>query len=538
MGDDWLGFDDTPEVADAPETALWDDDDKGASGDDEADETDDANSSDADTSAEQFILPGEYRYMPVLGFNEIQVASKIAKEEDVDEMRLDLNGEKWDASWWEKKRNQLHEHHPYVLVNPVEAYQYTRGTDMTFREVCRFQKGEQLVISDSGGFQMTSRPEANVVYDREDHSFPDDQLHPVDVLEWQVENADSGTILDMPPYAGFEGSPDDFGVDAEYDDWRTGLFEERLSRSKKNAELMHEHLETLRSEGNQRAQDYIQLGVIQGTAAEGANNQYESLKRWYDEISSVKDYDGWALSPKPSHNLSQVALHLAFAEEYLDDARWLHVLQVGSLCNKALLMYYAWKSDNEHFITSDSSTPSSGGRFRQFYMPPGFGDNIHVPSYDEDSTEDEKYGRSDILLERWPARGHVISKIQEAGIGVEWITQGTGTLRNAVINLHNLEVILQGEQMVTAIMRGMREDPVNGLEVRNGRVKSADTRFWKLMRQATSDHKVVELYRAMEFVKIAIEDGIDVADEHIVPWPGSDQRGNAVIQKSGSAMSW
>lgn len=453
-----------------------------------------------DRSTDHLMVDGEYRYMPVFGFNINHVCTVPYRDADADDYEFDSI---WvgDAllSWWEE--NAITPRHQYVLVNPIDAVKNTNhvSNDVPFREIFRFAKGEQLVISDSGGFQIVSRDNAGRVDDRKDHVWTQERLHPLEVLDWQVENADAGTILDHPPYVT-EGESSIFNAeDEDQDEWLDELFEPFLEKTAENAEAACKYLEELREEGDRRAEDFKLLGVIQGHTYDKPDAPcWEMLRRWHEKVDKAGEYDGWALSPTPCTSLGQIAMHLAFAHNNCDE-KWLHVLQVGSSVNIALIQFYAMLSDK--FVTSDASSHNRGSKYRQFVLPPGYGRSLQITDRED-------------RFERHPCNCQVCKTVEET-YGFEYIGDDADSKRNATINLHNLTMQLQSQRILDSLMRAEGEDVIAGLKATStGDIERFISPFWKQLKDVTTKSKIRDLYAAMLYLFCSVKNGMK--DKHTI----------------------
>ena len=470
-----------------------------------------------DRSTDHLVRSGEYDYLPVFGFNINHVCTVPYRDADADDYEFDsiFIGDKL-LSWWE--RDSITPFHPYLLLNPIDSVKNTNHTadDVPYREIFRLPKGRQLAFCDSGGFQMVSRDEAGRVDDEEDHYWQDALLHPETVLDWQINNADAGPILDHPPYVT-EGESSIFSVDGDVTGWIDDPFYSYLQKTAENAQTMSDHLDSRREEGDMRAEDYKMFGVIQGHTYDpdsisfdplpdcleeddyGKNESrphWYMLERWHKEIKKARDdWRGWALSPTPCTSPGQIALHLAYAHNNCQEAEWFHVLQVGSAINISLIQFYSMIADDK-FVTSDASSHNRGSKYRQFMLPPGFGSSVKI------TDREDKF-------ERHPCNCKVCETVENEH-GFEYIGDGADSKRNATMNLHNLAMQLNSQRIQNSLMRAKRDDILAGLKLnRSGdEILKAKTDFWKQMMDATTKSKIKQIYRAMLYLYASMENGM------------------------------
>lgn len=471
-----------------------------------------------DRSTDHLVREGQYDYLPVFGFNINHVCTVPYRDADADDYEFDsiFIGDKL-LSWWE--RDSITPFHPYLLLNPIDSVKNTNHTadDVPYREIFRLPKGRQLAFCDSGGFQMVSRDVAGRVDNEEDHYWQDALLHPETVLDWQINNADAGPILDHPPYVT-EGESSIFSVDGDdMTEWIDDPFYTYLQKTAENAHTMSNHLESRRDEGDMRAEDYKMFGVIQGHTFNPDHISYDPmpkcleednygededrphwymLERWHDEIRKPRDdWRGWALSPTPCTSPGQIALHLSYAHNNCEDAEWFHVLQVGSAINISLIQFYSMIAGDK-FITSDASSHNRGSKYRQFMLPPGDGGSVKI------TDREDKY-------ERHPCNCKVCETVENEH-GFEYIGDGADSKRNATMNLHNLTMQLNFQRVQNSLMRAREEEVLAGLKLnRTGdEIRKHKTDFWKTMMDATTKSKIKQIYNAMLYLYSSMENGM------------------------------
>lgn len=487
------------------------------------------------------MRPGEYAFLPVFGFNESNIAARkyaiqngFEDDDSVINIREDeplMIGGK-ELTWWED--DSIMPKHPFMLVNPL-GFASVDPDQHNFREVFRCSKGEQFVFSDSGGYQLMSmtgedgKAEARIVDDPADHSFTDYDVYPERLVKWQVDNADSGATIDFPPYniSGSSSFPDS----AEWgQEWRE-FYEMRKEKSADMTERMANVLSKLRDEGNEQAEDFIFAPVIHGKPH--PSDTHDLVRQWHLAMKRSADMGGvqprgWVLKPEPAKSFGQIALMLGYAHEHLQDADFIHVLMVGGLLQKALLMYYAKNSD--HFVTSDASSYASGGKRRQFDLPKTATRRSVIISSRDD--EDDNAAANPNHLDRYPCRCTVCSTVENE-IGFEFVTEGSGSARSVSLNLHNLQQILNVERTLDALLR--EEDAVI---VETGG-EPTGSEFWRYVKSMARQSQVEDLYRAMDYIRIVQEEGLDAANStYTIKW---EQSGGKTLDrgaKSAGDAGW
>lgn len=472
-----------------------------------------------DRSTDHLVHSGEYRYLPVFGFNINHVCTVPYRDAGADDYEFDsiFIGDKL-LSWWEG--DSITPRHPYLLLNPIDSTKNTNHTadGVPYREIFRLPKGEQLSFSDSGGFQMVSREDAGRVSSADQHDWQNAVLHPETVLDWQIDNADAGPILDHPPYVT-EGESSIFSAeDDNLSQWIDDPYLTFLNRTAENAESMSNHLEARKENGDMRAEDYKMFGVIQGhtfnpDAIEGSPRCLEEddytddeerphwymLERWHEKIEDKKDdWYGWALSPTPCTSPGQIGLHLSYAHNNCEDAEWFHVLQVGSAINISVIQFYSMLSDK--FVTSDASSHNRGSKYRQFMLPPGFGSSVKITDRED-------------RFESYPCNCEVCDTVEQEH-GFEYIGDGADSKRNATMNLHNLTMQVQSQKMLDAMMRAEAEELLAGLQMDSDgeNIKRVYSDFWKFLMDKTTQSKVKQVYSAMAYIYCSMENGMQ--DRH------------------------
>lgn len=482
------------------------------------------------------LRSGEYRFLPVFGFNESNIAARKYSQQNgfgdedtiinQNDEPLTIGGK--ELTWWEDE--SIMPKHPFMLVNPL-GFASVDPDVHNFRDVFRCSKGDQFVFSDSGGYQLMSmtgengKTEAKIVETRDEHDFKDYRVYPERLMEWQTKNADAGATIDFPPYniSGDSSFPDAVQHTPEWKEF----YQMRRDKSADMTYRMATRLSELKEDGDEDAQDYIFAPVIHGKPnPEGYTHEY--IAEWHEamrekaELAGIEPR-GWVMKPEPAKNYGQVALHLAYAQEYLQDAEFIHVLMVGGLLQKTLLMYYAMNSD--HFVTSDSSSYAAGGKRRQFKLPKtATRRSVIISSRDDD---DDKAAMNPTRLDRYPCRCMVCSTVEQ-DLGYEFVTEGSGSARSVSLNLHNLQQELNVERTLDALLR---EEDTTIVETGG---EPTGSEFWRYIKTMAQDKSVKDLYRAMDYVRISQEEGLDAAnDTYRVRW--ERESGVSIDRGSGSA---
>lgn len=487
-------------------------------------------------SVYEVLEPGEYGFLPVFGFNESNIAARKYNRDygfedsdstinQRDDEPLTIDGK--DLTWWED--SSIMPKHPFMLVNPL-GFASVDPDIHNFRDVFRVSKGEHFVFSDSGGYQLMSmtgengKTEAKIVESEEEHCFKDYRVYPERLVEWQVSNADAGATIDFPPYniSGDSSFPDAVEHTSEWRDF----YSMRRDKSADMTHRMASRLNELREEGNSQAEDFIFAPVIQGKPnPDGHAHNY--VAGWHEAMKEKAEKAGiaprgWVLKPEPAKNFAQIALYLAYAEEHLQDADFIHVLMVGGLLQKTLLMYYAKHSD--HFVTSDASSYAAGGKRRQFDLPKtATRRSVIISSRDDD---DDNAASNPNHLDRYPCRCAVCSTV-ENNIGYEFVKEGSGSARSVSLNLHNLQQILNVERTLDALLR---EEDVTLVETGG---EPTGCEFWRYVSTMGREKSIMNLYKSMDYLRIAREDGLEAAnDAYRIRWEATD--GIEIDRGSGS----
>lgn len=498
-----------------------------------------------DGTVDDVLSRGEYAFLPVFGFNEGHVAVRRFVEraaldeedwweEDGTEGKMFDDGEEptridgKELSWWED--NSIMPKHPFMLVNPV-GFTTADADARDFRDLFRVAKSEQFVFSDSGGYQLMSMDDARIVDNREEHEFQELDVYPEQLLEWQVHNADAGATIDFPPYniSGDANFPDAVKLTSDWEEF----FERRRKKSADMTKRMAGRLRELRGEGDEEALDYIFTPVIHGKPHPKDTHRY--VEQWHDEMYYAAENAGviprgWVLKPEPSHSFGQIAMHLGYASEWLvDQCDYIHVLMVGGLFQKTLLMYFAQNTDV--MVTSDASSYAAGGKRRQFDLPKtARRRSVIITNRTDDEREDATMDAH--RLDRYPCRCAVCSTVEREH-GFEFVTEGTGSARNATLNLHNLHQALSVEQTLSALLR--EEDA----DIAGPGTEPVGSEFWRFMSTLTGEKRLKDLHRAMSYIEMALDEGLAAANtRYRILWDTSGGRTVVPASGSGAETDW
>ncbi|QDP57872.1 MAG: hypothetical protein Unbinned1693contig1002_16 [Prokaryotic dsDNA virus sp.] len=218
-------------------------------------------------------------------------------------------------------------YYPYFLIS---AY-YGRVVKDITKEV----EEDCYIFGDSGGFQNVTL-QAN--------------LDPLEILKWQENNCSAGLILDQPPFERIEGS-------AQFGKCSMKTFNKSLNKTIENAKL------ALKNRSNPK---FKLFGVIQG-------DDQKRREKWFNAMRDVEkecgEFDGWALSPKPSIDIKEIAQHMILLHNNKID-KPMHVLQVTGFETMAIVAYLSTKFKS--YVTVDSSSFSIGRRYGSYCCPHDF----------------------------------------------------------------------------------------------------------------------------------------------------------------------
>lgn len=427
----------------------------------------------------------EHRHLPVLGFG-WRLETTLPKNGPIRVNDKHL-------TWWNEKSIQTPTH-PYVFIEPV-GHEVEKVS--SFAETLGIGSDDIFVLSDSGGYQVRTHSDAQRVDSPEDHSFKEENIHPGTLLEWQVANADAGTILDDPP------PQPDGETDADWVD----EFELRLEFTQRNAREMSKRLVALRDNGNKSAQEFAQLAVLHGRKVHGGD-PWAALRQWdwhLKRAMSQDDYstiEGYAIKPF-GKSLAELAFQLAYLATECQFVNHVHILQAGGYLEHALLEYFAKRTG--FFVTSDSAAAIQGSKSRQYNLPGNRNASVRITNRDNQP------------FTELPCTCSVCTEVSEHG-GIDWLlydedkedeewlfeeddgedSTAADQARAQAIDLHNLNLMLNRKQTISALVA--KEDDVLDQEFGDGD-------FWEYMQTEFSKSSNHQLNDAMRQVKIAAETG-------------------------------
>lgn len=515
------------------------------------------------------IQRGEYAFLPVFAFSASHcLVRQYVEENDLEHVDSLCNPMPEEAhtidgkifSWWND--NSLTPRHPFLLINPMD-FKALDVESHDLREIYNYERGDQFVYSDSGGYQIMSMESAELV-NAQNHDPKNHKVNPERLMDWEIRNADAGASLDFPPYQITTKSSE---LDAvQFTEEWIDHFHDRKELSADMAGRMAARLNQRRQEGSKMAENFIFAPVIQGKSH--PKTDYELMHSWHQSVRDACEAEGvtprgWTLSPKPALNIGQLAGFLGFTAEYLDDADFIHALMIGGTMRKTLLMYFAMKTD--FFVTSDASSHNIGSRFRKMFLPgTAIKKRMFIPTegrgseemffkskeeaanskFDIDlddlervesvSEQREENARWKVehnphgdVLDRFPCRCRVCESIRRE-YGIEFITHGDTSAHSSVLDLHNLTQMIQVDAEVDAMLRNQSGQIVET----DGSPSGND--FWRYMNIHGKEKRLDDLYRAMDFVRVSIDHGIDEAyRRYTIKWVQSN--GECLIRGSSPA---
>ncbi len=219
----------------------------------------------------------------------------------------------------------------------------------------RRPRSETFLLADSGGYQVGV----------EKWSYADiDKLLP-EVVNWQMEFADVGVILDLPSWGTINGKE----IDGEF------ALRETNKNLKKTAQIVSES-----------GKDFPFINVLQG-------NSIEACKKWFDETRWFNDEGygvGWCFPGMLACNFHAALTMLLYMWDQKHYPRYIHFLGLGTVGAGGLMytlrrtiarayasMGIAKDSRQEAAITitmDSSSEFISTGRYGNIYVRPKLSD--------------------------------------------------------------------------------------------------------------------------------------------------------------------
>lgn len=447
--------------------------------------------------------------------------------------------------WWVD--DSLMTEHPWILLNPTTLANRNYHYDANIcREFIDANRGDTFVLADSGGFQIVRHREHEIAENVQDHNWESD-LHPQRVLEWQVANADAGTILDIPVYQAFddfaEQEYDGFGS-SEYTEWYDDILIPHTEQTVSNAKVAVNRWQEIDYDG------FDLMGVIHGMPRQDGNGHVmEAYRRWFNPINDVYDFEGWSLANRYSDHPGLVATLLAFASKNIRDAEFVHVLGHGNVWARILSKLYAQMTDT--FVTMDGTGFKIGSMFSTMYIPTTYMKSIRLTDRDEEN-EETRYEK--LEAERMPCGCGVCRQV-EREIGGKELFEKPGTERMVIMDMHNLNHLLRrfylldsfvearGESLLDEAELNPNADTSAGVEV------NANSEFWRILKNWLSQSRVAEVYYCMDIVSRACngEDLESIFDDYWIKTPffqkspggyKEDTRPSVFTNTSASVFEW
>lgn len=434
--------------------------------------------------------------------------------------------------WWVE--DSLQPQHPWILLNPTTLanrnYHYNAGICRDFIDADR---GEAFVLADSGGFQIVRHEEMEVTDDPNQHDW-ETALNPERVLEWQVANADAGTILDIPVYRAFEDDKDQphdgFGSD-QFGEWKSEIFDEHLAITSDNADKAIDRWNDIDYDG------FDLMGVLHGMPRQdGKGDVLEAYDEWYNTIQDKHDFRGWSLACRYGDRPGLVALLLGYAAENID-AEFLHVLGQGNVWARVLSKLYA--QENDAFVTMDGTGFKIGSMFSTMYIPTTYMKSIRMTDRDDENS-DTRYEK--LGAERMPC-GCVVCRQVENQIGGKELFDKPGTERMVLMDLHNLNHLLRRFYLLDSFVAARGRDLLDEVEINRVSDASAPveidakSEFWRILKNWLSKARVAELYYCMDLVVRASDGNLEEAiDDYWFRTPFFEESPGGYKQESAPSI--
>lgn len=442
--------------------------------------------------------PGDVAYVPVAD----SMLSYVQKLED-NGTEMSIGGK--TLNWW--LRDSLAPMHPFILLNPMtlsdRSYHYDDGI---VRKHLRLDRESSYVLADSGGFQIATRPELEIVDDINKHDAKN-YIHPKRILQWQIANADSGTILDVPPF-NYAGDGPKF-LTHDFDEWHQDVHAPALAQTVKNTEKTIQGYEEI-------GYDHFDLiAVLHGMPRQdGLASPYQTHYEWFKALDDMHDWDGWSIASGSADGPGLLTFSLAFAQEYID-VPFIHVLGQGNIWARILSKLYAQLTDT--FITHDGTGFKIGSMYSAMYMPTTYMKSLRVT--EREWTPERDDDRYEWLDPKKSPCGCSVCMHTEQHVGWEnlFADEMNKTRRMLVMDLHNLNHLMRRFRFIDAFIEARGTDLLDEIVVtEEGRepfplTVHPKSEFWKILDSWLTSTRVAEIYFAMDFLVTAIEDDIDAA---------------------------
>lgn len=227
--------------------------------------------------------------------------------------------------------------HPYFLVTAGHYYK-----KMNFSADWGFKNNDNIILGDSGGFQIAS---GAIKWNPE--------LRPL-ILNWLEENSNVAMNLDIPPRLSYDGK-----------------FNEALALSIENFKYFDK---------NRKGQTQF-LNVLQGVDETTYSSWYEAVKGF--------EFDGWSIGGggvSIYRLMSAIAAIMQGKEQHNENRKYLHILGTSKVIDFFILSQIQ-KSLNDigstMQVTTDSSTPSRAVVYGLYYHDVNLKDasfnSLHIP---------------------------------------------------------------------------------------------------------------------------------------------------------------
>lgn len=416
-------------------------------------------------------------------------------------------------NWWTD--SGLMPQHQWILLNPLTLadrnYHYEA-------KVCRdymgATRGTSFVLADSGGYQIATSRELEVTDEIGKHDCSR-YVHPHRILEWQIANADAGTIIDEPPF-DYSDEARKFSTD-DFDEWYDGLFQDCLSGTTANARSAIRRWEEIDYDG------FTPMAVLHGMPRQdGKGDPIESHKQWYEALQDVYDWEGWSLASGSGDSPGLLAFGLAFSDNYIDCDLY-HVLGQGNVWARVLSKLYAQLTDS--FVTHDGTGYKIGSMYSAMYIPTTYMKSLRVTDRTDDP-EDSRYEK--LEAKRMPCGCGVCRQV-EAEMGAETLFEKPGTERMVIMDLHNLSHLLRRFHLLDAFVEARGVDLLDEVVITEEGEEPfpltvhPKSEFWRILSNWMSTTRVAEMYFAMDFLVTAIEEDIETAlDQYWIRTPFFD----------------
>jgi len=449
---------------------------------------------------------GASSYLPVASTNDVSyipvASSKMARlqtrlNEDIGKT---VNGKR--LGWWYP--DSLMGQHPFLLINPLTMSPSIQR-ETTAREHMEAHRGEVFVMGDSGGYQISNANGLEVTYDLNEHDGKN-FIHPQRIAEWQIANADVGTMLETPPYS-YSKAEGKFS-EHTWQDWYEQTFVPSLENSRKNTEIMSDRVDEIGHEG------YDFMAIMHGIPRQDGNGPIDQAhQEWYDAIEPIRDWDSWALALGSADNPGLLTFGLGwFAENVECDV--FHALGQGNAWARILCKLYAQETDT--FVTHDGTGFKMGSFYSQMHLPSTYLDTVRMTERDED--DGGGVDHDTLAPHRMPC-GCIVCRQVDQSVGTESLfADRPATERSIVMDLHNLNHLVRRFRFIDAYLEDYGTDIMDHVKIDEGTGEiESKSPFWNLLAEWFSESRVLEIYYAMDFLITSIFDGFDeAADKYTI----------------------